>query len=313
MSASDDRSRNGHHRLELAFEACREITRRQAGNFYHGLKLTPEPKRSALYAIYAWMRAADDIVDAHDSELARRSRLDEFTARTAAVFDNAPTDSPDPMWLAFGATIKRFGLVAEEFFDLLEGMREDLDHDADAPPDNPQPRYRSREDLARYCYLVASTVGIVCMRVWGTRDDAMWDEARSLAIIRGRAFQLTNILRDYAGDYDDARVYLAAQDLDAAGLTPRALRDWADHDRCAAMITDIAAWARRCYNESRPLDQLIALDGAPAMWAMTRIYSTLLHTIERNPALVAGDTRAQLPTYRKVAIGVRALVRSVKS
>jgi phytoene synthase len=308
-------------RLAQAFDVVREITRREAGNFYHGLKLTPEPKRSALYSIYAWMREADDIVDAEGPIEPKRAELDAFTARTQRVF--AGNDASDgalgesaSMWLAFAETVERFGLELSEFRDLISGMREDLELDAlERTPSAgaPQIRYATREDLSRYCYHVASTVGIVCMRVWGTREGVSWERARELAILRGRAFQLTNILRDFAGDFEEGRVYLAREDFQRFGLTPESLLAWSDDARCTAMVRSIATWARDCYDRSAGLDERIATDCAPAMWAMTRIYSGLLHTIERQPALSVGETRAHLPTYRKVAIGVRALVRSVKA
>lgn len=303
-------------RLENAFDAVREITRREAGNFYHGLRLTPEPKRSALYSIYAWMREADDIVDAEGTGAdAKRAELEAFARRTEAVFSGGGTSDADgATWVALRETVRRFELEVGEFRDLLAGMREDVELDGSVRAGAggaPEPRYATREELARYCYHVASTVGIVCMRVWGTRPGAPWERVRELAIVRGRAFQLTNILRDYAGDYDEGRVYLGREDFERFGLTPGGLREWADPGRCAEMVRSVASWAGEAYERSRPLDELIATDCAPAMWAMTRIYATLLQTIERQPALVVGSPRAHLPTYRKVAIGVRALVRSV--
>ena len=309
----------GELRLEGAFEAVREITRREAGNFYHGLRLTPEPKRSALYSIYAWMREADDIVDAEGPRTdTKRAELETFALRTESVFSGREpsADDDDPMWIAFADTVRRFDLEAGEFRDLLAGMREDVELDGAARAGGEasgllEPRYATRDDLAQYCYHVASTVGIVCMRVWGTRAGVAWAEARELAVVRGRAFQLTNILRDYAGDYEEGRVYLAQEDFERFGLTPAALREWGDVGRCTDMVRSVAGWAQEAYERSRPLDEIIAPDCAPAMWAMTRIYATLLQTIERQPALVVGSPRAHLPTYRKVAIGVRALVRSV--
>ena len=307
-------------RLAGAFDVVREITRREAGNFYHGLKLTPEPKRSALYSIYAWMREADDIVDAEGPIEPKRAELDAFAERTDRVFDGADAThgalgESASMWLAFADTAARFGLDAGEFRDLIAGMREDLELDAAEPIGDgaatPAIRYETREDLARYCYHVASTVGIVCMRVWGAREGASWERVRELAVLRGRAFQLTNILRDYAGDLEERRVYLPREDFNRYDLTPRALLVWSDDARCGAMIRSLAGWARQCYDDSIELDEIISPDCAPAMWAMTRIYSGVLRTIERQPALAVGETRAHLPTYRKVAIGVRALVRSV--
>ena len=298
--------------LQAAYERCRDVTRREARNFYYGLRLTPEPRRSAIYSVYCWMRRADDIVDSGDPHDEKRDRLERFEADTALAFAGEPPSAdPDaaPEWAAFAETVRRFGLHEAEFRDVIRGMRDDLEADHD-PELRGTPRYAARDDLERYCYRVASTVGVVCVSIWGLGPGADPEEARRLAVTRGLAFQLTNILRDYAEDFGEGRVYLAAEDFDGAGVTPAGLLSWTPAGPCAELVSGVASWARRCYDESAPLDAMIDPACAPALWAMTRIYSDLLDIIERAPARAVLGSRARVPTLRKAAIGVRAVLRA---
>jgi len=294
-----------------SYAHCREVTRHRAGNFFHGLRLTPEPKRSSLYCIYAWMRAADDIVDDAGSIAGRRAALDDFWQASSRVLEGGTPDpgAPHaPLWPAFADTISRFELPSGEFQDLMEGMDDDLR--ADGAEGDHKPRFETRAQLERYCYRVASTVGVICVRIWGVRPHADPEIARTLAITRGLAFQLTNILRDVASDNDEGRVYIPADDLRRFGVSIAQVRAWSPPEQSSSVILSLASWARDAYERSAPLDQLVHPDGLPALWAMTTIYSDILRLIERNPSVTVASTRASLPKVRKAAIGLRALVRS---
>ena len=299
---------------EASYAHCRDVTRKRAGNFFHGLRLTPEPKRSSLYCIYAWMRAADDIVDDAGALSDRRGALDAFWQATEIVLAGGTPDADAPhasLWPAFADTVARFALVPDEFADLIAGMRDDLEADEAAGLRTEiEPRFQTRAQLERYCYRVASTVGVICIRIWGLRPHADPALARTLAVQRGLAFQLTNILRDVAGDLDEGRLYLPSADMDRFGLTPDDVRRWNHPEKSAALILSLASWARDAYTQSSTLHQLVHADGQPALWAMTTIYSEILRLIERNPAVTVSPTRASLPTVRKATIGLRALVRS---
>lgn len=302
-----------------AFAWCRDITRREARNFYYGLRLTPEPRRSAIYSVYAWMRAADDIVDDESmSPGERRLLLDEFRARTEEVISGSIENGPGGgawdhrLWRAFGATLEAFELDPDDFRDVFEGFSQDL-ADAEISDSVPKPRYRSRSELESYCYAVASTVGIICVRIWGTRDGVDPSVVRSLAAKRGLAFQLTNILRDLADDYAIGRVYVPGEDFDRHALSPEDLATWSKPAPCTELVRELGDWSRRCYRESGELDHMLVAESAPAMWAMTRIYSDLLDVILREPAKLFSGDRVRLPGYQKAAIGIRAMVRARRS
>jgi phytoene synthase len=293
-----------------SFDLCRRVTRQQAGNFYYGLRLTPEPKRSALYAIYAWMRAADDIADDAEPGASKLDRLEAFRERSRAALDGDAGPDAESVWPALRATAQRFALDRRELEDLLIGLEEDVrDDESPSPTAGPVPRYATMDELSGYCYHVASVVGIVCLRIWGLRDPDAWPEARDLAVHRGRAFQLTNILRDVGSDFAEGRVYLPADHLRDHGLTPRELVAWERPGACRACLAALIERAREEYAASAPLDRMVHPDGAGAMWAMTEIYRTLLERVAADPrAVVRG--RVSLPTIRKVLIGARAIRRT---
>lgn len=285
--------------LRPAYAHCRAVARKAARNFYHGLKLIPEPRRSAIYSIYAWMRAADDRVDDAGDAGAKASRLAYHVEVTENILRGGTPDAmQEPYWLAFAATLASFPVPRQTIRDMLAGLDEDLRHEG----------YETDAELDRYCYRVAGTVGLVCVSIWGLvrAEDAM--RAAELAVRRGLAFQLTNILRDFRQDYDDAerRIYLSRESLRRHGLTLEALREWKDQARCWKFVSEQAARARREYEASAELEKLISADCVPALHAMTRIYSELLEVIEKDPQRIVGEKRIRVAGRRKALIALTA-------
>lgn len=302
--------------LSRSFEQCAEVVRQRARNFYHGLRITPEPRRSGIYAIYAWMRRADDAVDRMGTRAEKCARLDELADATERVLTGRvlPISERDVfVWPAFIDTVHRYRIAPSEIRSLLDGMRDDLQHEPE--PGNPiieppTPGYATRDDLAEYCYKVASVVGRICVRIWGLRDRVETDHALRLAERRGLAFQLTNVLRDYREDYDEGRVYLPAEAFDHFGVTPAEFRHFEKPDASSALARSIAYWAAEEYAASAELESMIRPDAAPAMWAMTRIYRGLLEQIERDPPRIVSERRVRLASLRKAGIGIGALIRA---
>jgi phytoene synthase len=287
--------------LADAYAHCARVVQSRARNFYHGLRLTPEPRRSAIYSIYAWMRAADDCADAPEPADVRSRRLDQFAQRTARILEGQlPHQTDEPYWLALAATVASYPIDPVIFFDMLAGLRDDLHADAQHTDD----------DLSRYCYRVAGTAGLACVWIWGLKPGADPARASALALRRGQAFQRTNILRDLAQDYDDApsRVYIPRDALVRHGLSPADLRAWARPEACAALVLEQAAIADEHYRASAELEAMIDAACAPTLWAMTRIYSGLLDIIRADPARVAGPRRIRLSGAVKAGIALRAAV-----
>ncbi len=280
-----------------ALRACREVTRRRARNFYYGLRLLPEPKRSALYAIYAWMRRADDLTDDPTlEETGRRERLERFRLQTVAAIHGDPPCAAaalgDPVWEALAFAAQRFGLREEAFHEMLDGQLEDLDHR----------RYETFDELRAYCYRVASTVGLVCIEVWGYDDQ----QAPGLAVDRGIAFQLTNILRDLAQDIDAGRIYLPMEDFRRHRLQPNELRRWSRPADCEAFLAEQFDRAVKHYERSRGLEMMISPDCRSTLWAMTAIYRQLLEKARRHPGQLMQGPRLRLTSWAKAGIALKA-------
>ena len=279
--------------IKRAYAHCREITRRHARNFHYGIRLSPEPQRSAIYAVYTWMRLADDLVDscnaADISTLERR--IAEFRANTDAALGGRPSHA-DPLWLAIADTARRFRLPGEHFHDMLDGQMDDARRTS----------YETFDQLREYCRRVASTVGLICIEIWGYADP----HAAELAAERGIAFQLTNILRDVAQDFDIGRMYLPREDFDRLGLAPDDLRRWTKPRACAELIDLNIKRAMMGYERSQSLDGLIGACGRPTLWAMTSIYRRLLAKIAADPSRIVNGQRVRVSALHKGAIALRA-------
>lgn len=262
--------------LAVAYSVCRGITRSRAKNFYYGFLVLPKRKRRALCAVYAFMRRCDDIAD--DPSLPvreRRQKLDLWLNEFHAAQGGQPTD--DPILLALTDAQRRFGIPAGLLDALAFGTAMDVDEDPDQPAAaGLQVQYGSFEDLQRYCYNVASVVGLVCIRIFGYNTP----EAEPLAERCGLAFQLTNIIRDVKEDAALGRVYLPGKDLAEFGISAT---DIASID--AARIRPLLELeAQRAFENYRAADELIPLiheDSQPALWVLVTIYRSLLEKIVR--------------------------------
>jgi squalene synthase HpnC len=281
---------------DAALRRCEAVTRRRARNFYYGLKLLPGPKRLAMYALYAWMRQADDLVDdSADSREAVARSLERYRRQThEALAGVLPQGGGDEefMWRGLALAARQFPIPIAHFDDMLDGQLDDA----------LQRHYQTFEELREYCYRVASSVGLVCIEVWGYTDCS----ARMMAIDRGIAFQLTNILRDFGEDAREGRVYLPSADLAEHGLTLDELRAWSKPEACARLVGTQVARAESYYARSARLDALITPECRPALWAMTRIYRGLLERIKADPRRIALGPRVRLGAAQKAMIALRA-------
>ena len=210
----------------------------------------------------------------------------------------------DPVFLAVRDATARFAIPLQLLDELVDGVAIDLDHASTGAPDT----YATFADLYRYCYLVASVVGLVCIRIFGYSGD----RAEKLAEETGIAFQLTNILRDVSEDAARNRVYLPLTDLAAHGVSLDALlhRPPSASPTTAerALLASIARRAEDYYGSADELLPLIHRESRPALWVLVSIYHALLKRIERADYDVFTH-RASVPTVQKVAILLVGLTR----
>jgi phytoene synthase len=291
------------HKLEAAYAVCRTIARREAKNFYYAFVALPIPRRNAICAIYAFMRKADDLADDESLSLPERRRhLDEWLAQWRAVCQGS--DTSDPVFIAVRDATERFGIPLGLLDELIDGVTMDLTPKAGGGPDT----YQTFADLYRYCYLVASVVGLVCIHIFGYTDP----KAEKLAEETGVAFQLTNILRDVAEDAARNRIYLPLEDLAAHGVKLNSLlhrpscKPPTTQER--ALIVEIAARAEVFYHSAELLLPKIDAESRPAMWVLVRIYRALLKRIERADYDVF-SRRASVSMAQKVCILAAGIIR----
>lgn len=289
--------------LEQAYAECRAIAKREAKNFYYAFVALPLARRNAICAIYAFMRQADDLSD--DESLTReerRRRLDAWLADWRSVCHGGDTSSR--VFLAVRDAVERFEIPLSLLDELVAGVTMDLEHDTSAAPGT----YATFGDLYRYCYLVASVVGLVCIRIFGYSGA----RAEKLAEETGIAFQLTNILRDVAEDAERNRVYLPLDDLAAHGVLLETLL----HRKTGApptaqeraLLEEIAQRAEQYYRSAEALLPLIERESRPALWVLVSIYHALLKRIRRAQFNVFTE-RASVPTAQKLAILAVGLMR----
>jgi phytoene synthase len=285
--------------IEAAYAACRAIARREAKNFYYSFVALPAHKRDAMCAIYAFMRHADDVSD--DESKDHATRRAELALWTEAWRDSTAA-SGDPIFVAVRDTQRRFAIPDDLLEQLIQGTAMDLQPGATSRTHaDGLDSFPTFPDLYRYCYYVASVVGLVCIRIFGYSSPA----AEKLAEETGVAFQLTNILRDVREDAERGRVYIPADELAASGTSAAQLADV----RSGAELTDsqrrvlagIARRARAYYQSADRLLPLISADSRPALRVLVKIYSRLLTQIEASRFDVF-TTRVQVPTWQKLLI-----------
>ena len=274
--------------IDRSYEYCVKVARSRAKNFYYSFVLLSAQQRKAMCAIYAFMRYCDDL---SDEPGATQVAIERWRGELSEALQGRFSDHP--VWPAFHHTVRRFGIPHEYFYSMIDGVSSDLEPH----------RIESFDELYRYCYQVASVVGLTIIHIFGfdTRS------ALPLAEKCGVAFQLTNILRDIREDAEKGRIYLPAEDLLRFGVPESDLRAGKRNEAFLKLMQFEAARARSYYVESAPLLDLIHPRSRPSLWALISIYSRLLERIEaRNYDVFAH--RVRLPLWEKSWIVVRALV-----
>ena len=279
--------------LAASHAFCRGVTRRNARSFFFSSFALPAEKKRAAYAVYAYCRHADDLVDKSSA----KDGLEASLEKLGNEFDGIVAGERSELMFApaFAWAVQRFGIEKQYFLDLLRGVAMDV-----GPvriPDWPA--------LRDYCYHVASVVGLMMARIFELRDEA----GRERAIELGIAMQLTNIARDVGEDWHNGgRVYLPATELAEFGV------DLADETRHAAepsenflrLMQFQIARARQFYGQAEPGIPLLADDGSQyTVWLMRFVYAGILEEIEQSNYRVL-DRRAATSFARKIQLALRA-------
>jgi len=281
--------------LTNAYSYCQALTKREAKNFYYGFLLLPKEQRQAIYAAYAFARQCDDIVDEDLPYQEKVSRLIAFRQDLDGCLDGAPTG---PIFTALGHAVSTFAIPHQYLYQLIEGVETDLTVH----------RYATFDDLRRYCYLVASTIGLISIELFGYQGG---QRARDYAVDLGIALQLTNILRDIQEDVGRDRVYIPQDEIARFGYSEEALFAGLENRAFEELLAHQVVRARQYYERGRKLLPLLPKRAHACVGVMAGIYSRILDDIERRPAAVFHE-RIGLNTSQKLMLAGRELVRSLK-
>jgi phytoene synthase len=261
---------------------CQQKAAASGSSFYYAFLFLPAERRRAITALYAFCREVDDIVDeTNDLQLAQ-TRLAWWRTEIGRMFAGDPQH---PVTRALAPALGPFGIDAARLNEIIDGVEMDLT----------QSRYLDFAGLERYCYRVASVVGILAAGIFGYRDARTLEYARDLGI----AFQLTNIVRDVGEDARRNRIYLPMEDLKAYGVTAADITGARYSDAFADLMRFQARRAEKFYD--RALAALPDVDRRaqrPGL-IMAAIYRALLAEIERDGFRVL-SARTSLTPLRKL-------------
>lgn len=291
--------------VEDAYQLCRQITAKHSTTFYLASLLVSEAKRRAIWAIYAWCRRTDELVDGPGAEITTPETLELWEKRLEFLFAGRPVEDLD---VAMVDTIQRFPLDIQPFRDMIAGQRMDLYRS----------RYETFEELNLYCYRVAGTVGLMSTAVMGVdtgtntaawnRDQEPYDPTKE-AITLGIAKQLTNILRDVGEDARRGRIYIPLEDLARFNYTEQDLLKGVVDHRWRELMRFQIQRTRQFYAKAEKGISYLSPDARLPVWAALMFYSQILDVIERNQYDVFRQ-RAYVPGVKKLRTLPVAWLRS---
>jgi phytoene synthase len=277
--------------VAAAYPVCRELTRHASKTFYLASNFLEPEKRRAVWAVYAFCRTADDIVDRIAPAGERLAAIADLEGRLVAANRGF---AREPIFIAYADAVRRYGIPLEPALALLRGARLDVT----------VRRYESYDQLLEYCYLVASTVGLLVSPILGYTSP----EALEYGITLGRAMQLTNILRDVGEDARMGRIYLPAEDLQRFGYSEASLMNGEINDAFVALMQFYFARVRELYTQAEPGIAMLNADSRYTVRLALKLYSGILKEIEANGYDVF-TKRAYVPLRSKL-LGALALALS---
>lgn len=249
--------------LDDAYAETDRITRINSKTFYLATALLPAATRRAVRTLYAFCRATDDLVDR-----AGAAPIDVERWRVQAA--KPSRHQQNPILLCWANTRETYGVDVRHQNELIDGVKLDLG----------KRRFANWGELSQYCYLVASTVGLLSMPIIGLAPDIQFSQAAPYAVQLGLALQLTNILRDVAEDAAQGRVYLPQADLARFGLTANDILNSVHDERFVALMKFEIERTRELYQLALPGIALLAASARPAVGAAALLYQAILDKIE---------------------------------
>jgi 15-cis-phytoene synthase len=267
---------------------CQQKTKQSGSSFTLSFLFLPKHKREAMTALYAFCREVDDVVDECTDYQIAQTKLQWWKQEIHRLFHEAPQH---PVTRALKPVVEQFALQEAHFIEIIDGMQMDTQYN----------RYADFEQLALYCYRVASVVGLLSAQIFGYSNKATLAYAHDL----GLAFQLTNIIRDIGEDARRGRIYIPIDELEKAGVTEQALLHSQPSAQTQALLLKQIERAEMFYDKALSLLPAADIKTQLPGLMMAAIYRALLQEIKQDPNLVLSH-KVILPPFRKLklALGV---------
>ncbi|MEP6705081.1 MAG: phytoene/squalene synthase family protein [Acidobacteriota bacterium] len=284
---------NAGNRLLAGYDECRAITKRYGTSFYFATQFFPEETRNGIYAVYAFARIPDEIVDDpvnrdRDDAL---SKLGDWREQWLSAMNAG--GSKDAVMNAIVHAFRKYEIPVEDGEAFLRSMFMDEE----------KSEYRNYRELEDYMYGSAGVIGLMVTRVVGFESA----EAFPFAIKLGYAFQLTNFLRDIREDYDElGRIYMPQDELARFGLSGDDIRDHVRNERFHDFMRFQIQRNREIYRQALPGIKLLNWRGRLAVRVSYVLYKAILREIERVNYNVF-DGRVRTNYQQKLALSLKAL------
>ncbi len=279
--------------LDLAYEQCRLIARREAKNFYYAFITLPPRKRRAIYAVYAFCRVCDDATDGQFPTGEKLRLLEELREQLSMAASGRPDG---PVFTALSHAAGTFDIPQEYFQDVVSGVETDLI----------KSRYQDFPELREYCYKVASVVGLTCIQILGYSQD----RAREYAVDLGIAMQMTNILRDIREDLERDRIYLPLDEIQRFGYSVEELQAEVVNQPFRDLMKFQVCRAREYFDSGFKLLPLLSPRTRAFPAVLGQLYRQILERIEARDFNVF-DGRVRLSRREKCLVTAQTWMRSL--
>lgn len=268
-------------------DQAKEIAKNSKSSFYYAFSLLPPDKRDAMNTVYAFCRQTDDIIDeGNDPDDLKYETLRKWRIELEKSFKG---NSHYQLLNKLAVIIRQFNIPLDPFFELIKGMEMDLQKKS----------YMEFDELLLYCYRVASTVGLMCIEIFGYKNGS----AKDFAVNLGYAMQLTNILRDVKIDSDNGRIYLPSNDLSKFNYSDQDIKNAIYDERFINLMSYEAAIAEEYFQKA---NDYLDFEDKPAMFAaraMQHIYHSLLLKLKEKNYNVY-DEKIKVSKIEKVGISL---------
>lgn len=293
-------------RIDESYRWCRQLCANSGSSFCWTFVLLPRDQCKAMYALYSFARITDDLGDSHSSLLSKRKLLEEWLQFTKSLDKPANRDASDlvteteslSQWHhlqpALQHAVQTYQVPVQLLIDIVQGVMMDLEHE--------QPQ--SWPELERYCYHVASAVGLACTHIW--RADASMP--KQAAIDCGIGFQLTNILRDVANDARMGRIYLPRTEFERFGVDPSRWLAGDPNGEWQMMIRAVSARAEEFYASGWKTIEYLPPPSRRLFSLMWRYYHRLHVEVTSNVGELWETPRMRIPRLARVRLAAQHFI-----